>query len=234
MAELKRCSGHKRHWECADKYPDHMVPVSEFGKDSWSKDGIHHYCKACGNYGKTKRHWANCPKHPATGEWKMNWKSSYAESLGGTRGTPGWQPLLDEAEVVWGMEVSTPMIPKFKSKKPKFNQGQYKSSPNTPRDSTKEVVPQEGPGDVYIFEDIMKMPGLKKIGTTTDVGKRLQSGDTWGAFTCLYTKEFKRRFEAEAKVHELLDDYRVYRNKEWFKINTALAIKTIEGMYELP
>ena len=38
----------------------------------------------------------------------------------------------------------------------------------------------------------------------------------------------------ETKIFELLDDYRVYSDKEWFKINTDLAIKTIEGMYELP
>jgi len=234
MVELKRCSGHKRHWECADKYPDHMVPVSEFGKDSWSKDGIHHYCKACGNYGKTKRHWANCPKHPVTGEWKMNWKSSYAESLGGARGTPEWQPLLDKAEIVWGTEINTHTIPKFKSKKPKFNQGQYGSSLTAPRDSAKKVEPKEGPGFVYIFIDEMKMPGLRKIGATEVVDKRLQASNTWGAFTCLYKKDFKRRYEAETKIFELLDDYRVYSDKEWFKINTDLAIKTIEDLYELP
>ena len=30
MDELKRCSGYKGHWECADEYPDHMVPISRF------------------------------------------------------------------------------------------------------------------------------------------------------------------------------------------------------------
>ena len=196
-------------------------------------------CRDCMSYRKAIWH-TQTPRHPITGEQKRNWKARYAESIGGTRGTPEWKPLLYKAEVMWGMEINSPTlsvepntIPKFKSNKPKFNQGQYKSSPATPRDSTKEVVPKEGPGFVYIFIDEMKMPGLRKIGATEEVDKRLQAGNTWGAFTCLYKKEFKRRFEAEAKIFELLEDYRLYSDKEWFKINTDLAIKTIEGMYEV-
>ena len=176
-----------------------------------------------------------------TGEAKMNWKYRVAKSLGGTSGTLEWESYLKRAEAVWGLEVGNHIIsvepntiPKFKSKKPKFNQGLYKSSLTTPRDSTKEVVPKEGPGFVYVFIDEMKMPGWRKIGATKVIDERLQDGNTWGAFTCLYRKEFKRRFEAETKIFALLDDYRVYSDKEWFKINTALAIKTIEGMYELP
>jgi len=178
------------------------------------------------------------PKHPVTGEVKNDWKKRIANSLGGTRGTQGWKYYLDKAEVIWNGQISSHMfghiIPKFKSKKPKFNQGLYKSSPAKPRVSTKEVVPKEGPGFVYIFIDEMKVPGWRKIGATRIIDERLQDGNTWGAFTCLYRKEFKRRFEAEAKIFELLEDYRLYSDKEWFKINTDLAIKTIEGMYELP
>ena len=239
MDELKRCSGYRGHWECADKYPDHMVPVSNFNKDRKTKNGLHGSCSLCDCYGRAKRH-QSYPRHPITGEQKRNWKARYAESIGGTRGTPEWKPLLAKAEVIWNMEINSPLlsvepptIPKFKSKKPKFNQGLYKSSLTTPRDSTKEVVPREGPGKVYIMIDTLKMPGLVKIGTTTDVGERLKAGDTWGAFSCLYKKDFERSYEAEAKVHELLDDYRVYSNKEWFSVDTDLAIKTIEDLYEV-
>ena len=45
MSELKRCSGYKGNHECADEYPDNMVPVSEFGIDRGSKDGLHHMCR---------------------------------------------------------------------------------------------------------------------------------------------------------------------------------------------
>ena len=241
MAELKRCGGYKGHWECSGEYPDHMVPVSEFHVSPSRHDGYQSRCLQCNTYYTHNGR----AKHPITGQFKMNWKSAKAFELGGdskNRHTPEWKSYLDKAEILWGLEINNPLhtlvephtVPKFKSKKPKFNQGQYKSSLTTPRDSTKEVVPREGPGFVYVFIDEMKMPGWRKIGATRIIDERLQDGNTWGAFTCLYRKEFKRRFEAETKIFELLDDYRVYSDKEWFKINTDLAIKTIEGMYELP
>ena len=153
---------------------------------------------------------------------------------------------MDELKKYAGEGLGVPIaILKFKSKKPKFNQVQYEGSPSTPKsnwrlhipsppkDNTKEVEPQEGPGDVYVMIDTLKMPGLVKIGTTTNVYERLDDGNTWGAFSCLYKKAFQRSYEAEAKVRELLDDYRIYSNKEWFEVNTDFAIKTIEDLYEL-
>ena len=242
MDELKRCSGYKGHWLCGDAYPDHMVPVENFYRGGSMGDGLQHSCKFCCKTRDSIRN-PTRERHPVTGKFKMDWKTAKAKELGGNikdRHTPEWKFHLDWAEIMWGEEINSPTlsvepntIPKFKSKKPKFNQGKYKSSLTTPRDSTKEVVPKEGPGFVYIFEDGMKKPGFIKVGATEEVDKRLQAGNTWGAFTCLYTKEFKRRFEAEAKIFELLEDYRLYRDKEWFKVNTALAIKTIEGMYEV-
>ena len=248
MDELKRCSGYKGHWECEGEYPDHMVPLSRFGTHSSQPGGFQGSCRSCALYRNRMYE-----RHPVTGVFKNKWKNHKAMELGGFQNTPPWRNFLDKAEILWGLETKGAILksgmdelkkyageegggiglPKFKSKKPKFNQVQYKSSPSTPRDSTKEVEPQEGPGDVYIMIDTLKMPGLVKIGTTTNVGKRLKSGDTWGAFSCLYKKDFERSYEAEAKVHELLDDYRVYSNKEWFSVDTDLAIKTIEDLYEL-
>ena len=67
----KRCSGHKKHWECADEYPDHMVPVSEFHLSSTRgrSDGIQGMCKKCFSY-SDKIRWKRRPKHPVTGEVK--------------------------------------------------------------------------------------------------------------------------------------------------------------------
>ena len=224
MVELKRCSGYKGHWECSDEYPDHMVPTSRFGPHA--SRGVQAECRRCRRYRASIKNPTDNPLRTISYRLAGGFKEYYS------------LPKKDksffrsEARKILQLKTSLPTL-KFKSKKPKFNQGQYKSSPATPRDSTKEVVPKEGPGFVYIFIDEMKMPGLRKIGATEEVDKRLQAGNTWGAFTCLYKKEFKRRFEAEAKIFELLEDYRLYSDKEWFKINTDLAIKTIEGMYEV-
>ena len=227
MVELKRCSGYKGHWKCSDEYPDHMVPTSRFGPHASQSDGFQAECRRCRRYRAALNNPTDNPLRTISYRLAGGFKEYYS------------LPKKDksffrsEARKILQLKTSLPTL-KFKSKKPKFNQGLYKSSLTTPRDSTKEVEPKEGPGFVYIFIDEMKMPGLRKIGATEVVDNRLQASNTWGAFTCLYRKEFKRRYEAETKIFELLDDYRVYSDKEWFKINTDLAIKTIEGMYELP
>jgi len=94
--EFKRCSGYKKHWECADDYPDHMVPVDEFGK------GVS-MCGRC----KTRYDSIRNPtreRHPVTGQFKMDWKTAEAIKLGGdikNRHTPEWKSFLNEAEILW-------------------------------------------------------------------------------------------------------------------------------------
>lgn len=247
MSTLKKCGGHKGHHECANDYPDHMVPPIEFGVDNSTKDGLRNNCRRCHNYGNTFSN-AKHPRHPLTGQRKVNWKSDYAQSLGSRRGDPEWQSYLDKAEVAWDQEVKSHLLntasaeevlayiekrtfPKLRDKKPKFNDGKYKSP--LARAVAKSKVKQspgfarEGPGFVYVYEDEMKMPGVLKIGSTQYSNGRLTSANTWGAFTCLYEKEFERRYEAEAIVHEMLDYCRIYRDKEWFRVTLTVAIETI-------
>jgi len=247
MSDTKRCSGYKGHWECTDEYPDRMVPVDKFNKDAASKDGRQARCRECHRYHSVFSN-AKHPRHPATEQRKMNWKSTYAQSLGGKRGTPGWQFYLDKAEVAWDEEVKSHLLntasagevlahiekrafPKLRDKKPKFNQGKYKSP--LARAVAKSKVKQspgfarEGPGFVYVYEDEMKMPGVLKIGSTQYSNGRLASANTWGAFTCLYEKEFERRYEAEDMVHDILGYCRIYRDKEWFRVTLTVAIEAI-------
>ena len=99
----KRCSGHKKHWECIDEYPNHIVPVSEFHLSS--SNGIQGMCKKCFSY-SDKIRWKRRPKHPVTGEVKKNWKHRIALSYGGFHGAPFWQSYLDQAEDQWQKEVS--------------------------------------------------------------------------------------------------------------------------------
>ena len=117
-------------------------------------------------------------------------------------------------------------------KQPKFNQGKYKSplarAVEKGKIKSNPEFSREGPGVVYVYEDEMKIPGVLKIGSTQYSKGRLPSANTWGAFNCLYERHFERRYEAEDIVHTMLDDCRIWRDKEWFKVSLERAIKTIE------
>jgi hypothetical protein len=121
----------------------------------------------------------------------------------------------------------------FIRKPPRFNQGKYKSplarAVAKSKIKTDPDVSREGPGVVYVYEDEMKEPGVLKIGSTKYSKGRLPSANTWGAFNCLYERHFERRFEAEDIVHTMLGDYRIWSDKEWFRVSLEQAIKAIEG-----
>ena len=248
MSDTKRCSGYKGHWECADQYPDHIVPFSEFAMDTYSINGLQNKCRLCQSYHNHIAFMTQRPRHPITSEAKQNWKRRKAIELGGVPNTTQWQSFLDRTEMQWSEEIKGHLLntapaeevlahiekrafPKLRDKKPKFNQGKYKSP--LARAVAKSKVKQspgfarEGPGFVYVYEDEMKMPGVLKIGSTQYSNGRLTSANTWGAFTCLYEKEFERRYEAEAIVHEMLDYCRIYRDKEWFRVTLTVAIEAI-------
>ena len=122
----------------------------------------------------------------------------------------------------------------FIRKPPRFNQGKYKSplarAVAKSKIKTDPDVSREGPGVVYVYEDEMKIPGVLKIGSTKYSKGRLPSANTWGAFNCLYERHFERRFEAEDIVHTMLGDYRIWSDKEWFRVSLEQAIKAIEGV----
>ena len=77
--EFKRCSGYEGHWECADDYPDHRVPVGEFGPDG---DGLQGKCRRCKTYYNGKYN-PTMPRHPETGQRKMHWLTARAKKYYG-------------------------------------------------------------------------------------------------------------------------------------------------------
>ena len=119
-------------------------------------------------------------------------------------------------------------------KQPRFNQGKYKSplarAVEKGKIKSNPEFSREGPGFVYVYEDEMKEPGVLKIGSTQYSKGRLSSANTWGAFNCLYERHFERRYEAEDIAHTTLDDCRIWRDKEWFRVSLEQAIKAIEGV----
>ena len=199
----KRCCGYKKYWKCADKYPDHMVPVSEFHLTQSSSDGIQGMCKKCFSE-HDKVRWKKRPKHPITGEVKKNWKHRIALSYGGVHGTPFWQSYLDAAEDQWQKEVSSilalDLSPNQRGTRrtlPKVDR------PKSVRVTTKKVV--DSRGYIYIFKDHMKSNDLYKIGASHAPQERLDQANTWGDFESIYeAEEVADCAKLEKEVHQSL------------------------------
>ena len=109
MIDFKRCTGHKGHWECADEYPDRMVPVSKFNNEKNGKYGLSALCKKCATFISNINN-KNKPRHPSTGQWKHHWKTNFAKSLGGVILSEDWQSYLDKAEAQWNIEVKNNIL----------------------------------------------------------------------------------------------------------------------------
>ena len=240
----KRCSGHKGHWECADKYPDHILPVSEFNKNG---DGFQGFCRAC-QCRTTKMAQDSKPGHPITGQRKKNWKRGYATRMGVKQGGLGWQSCLDKAEEQWNIDVAlfsndqlrdvaqfatgivpTKGVPPYRA---------HRKLPKVQRPKGKRVTifkPDDPRGFVYIFKDHMKSVNgwlyYYKVGASHDPQERLNQANTWGDFECLYESEMVDECASlEKEVHQALSKYRV--KGEWFQCDKTFIINKIEELVD--
>ena len=94
---VKRCSGYMGHWECLDDYPDHMVPVGEFGSHKSNEVGLQDKCRRCKTYYNRIR-----PRHPETNQQKMDWITSRAKEYYGAmskdrKNDVHWKECKDKA-----------------------------------------------------------------------------------------------------------------------------------------
>ena len=244
MSTLKKCSGTKEHWECADEHPDHMVPISKFGIDTWSKDGLHHYCKKCNAYDSNRFHYSNRPKHPVTGQWKMDWKKAYAESLGGIRGTPEWQDYLNKTEIQWNMEIENNLLDIADKVTPSISPerefGPY--LPMTSYKSTERIGMEVEDGDVYVVQNPLT-PDIQKVGKTfpNGIAAILSAARRFGPAILIYKQWFPLAFEAEQAVHKILEPYNLRKLRgpnpetglydcgiELFECSVETVLKAIE------
>ena len=232
--EVKRCSGYKGHWECGKDYPDHIVPVDNFGVDACSKDGHQNKCRKCKHY-----YWTQRTQHPGTGQRKHHWKTKIAKSYGGIQGTPEWQSYLDRAEEQWGKEVTYWKInDKVVDITPRFKSEFGPSKPMTKRESRVvegEKVPE---GWVYIVQN-PDVPWVLKIGKTWPDGIReiMSSARRFGRSELVYKFQFAEALKAEQAVHAILhycnlrtlgyDDC----GMELFKCTLEEAIDAINKVY---
>ena len=157
-------------------------------------------CKKCHRYSASVVHYANRPKHPVTGQWKMDWKKARAENLGGRRGTPEWQSYLDRAEELWLADTKVVDIkPKLKSE---FGQ----SIPMTKRETVSvkgEAVPE---GWVYVVRN-PDVPWALKIGKTFPNGipDIMSSARRFGRAVLMDKFWFEEAYKAEQSIHPLLN-----------------------------
>ena len=96
---VKRCSGYMGHWECLDDYPDHMVPVGEFGSHKSNEVGLQDKCRRCKTYYNRIR-----PRHPETNQLKMDWITSRTKEYHGgmskdRRNDEHWKECKDKAKL---------------------------------------------------------------------------------------------------------------------------------------
>ena len=235
MSNTKRCSGYKDHWECSEEYPDHTVPVEKFGPGG---DGLQVRCRKCTKYRDGIR-------NPI-----QNAIISEATKIAGNRDILRSMPKEDRAKVMemaknkkagtdnilqftprtWTSksgELKTAKSPRFHDGKPRVKRGAVKKKP-----SERTGKYREGPGYVYIYQD-ERIPEDLKIGSSKTSYGRLNSAGTWGLYRCLGEYKFEKRYQAEDKVHEALAEYRLFANKEIFKVSFEEALNNILAIQHL-
>ena len=211
MTEFKRCCGHKGHWECADDYPDHMVPVDEFATYKSSEDGRQPMCRRC-RVDMDAIRWKKRLRHPLTGEVKSDWKQRIARSYGGSQGTPEWKSYLERAEIQWNEEWKAHLLNTERNgevvlahiKRSEFGQ----SKPMTKRMSTEvegEKVPE---GWVYVVRN-PDVPHILKIGKTFPDGipDIMSSARRFGRAELMAKYWFSEAYKAEQSIHKVLKKY---------------------------
>ena len=213
MTETKRCGGYKGKWSC--DYPDHMVPVEEFGFQSKSTDGLQGMCRKCLN----ELHMTH-----------YNALIYEAHASAGITQTELRDLPVEERKVLIRTARSTLNHTPEKHTKtelPKIQKDPKTKSISVPR----ETYPKEG--YVYIFQDMMKPYGVYKIGSTDDVGGRLSNARTWGEFQCVrwfYSDDCKA---LEKKTHNELSKFKIKKDgmgDEWFQIAEDEAIHKIQEL----
>ena len=190
---VKRCSGYKGHWECLDDYPDHMVPVSEFGKHSNQSDGLQDKCLRCKQLEKKTSNPKRKIWYGLAGSQKKYYNLSKEERA----------KIRAKAEnVEWKInEKVVDITPRFKS--------EYgPSKPMTKRETIHvegEKIPQ---GWVYVMRNT-EIPWLFKVGKTYPDGiqQRLREARTWGCFDLEEKYWFEDALTAEKEIHALLSEF---------------------------
>ena len=221
MTETKKCSGYKTAgkslvggWAC--DYPDHMVPVEEFGLHT--KRGLQDCCRLCMSVSNKMY----MPHYNALIGKACTIAGISSKEIR-TIPSVDRKALMDRARTT----LKSSPVKHSKPELPKIQKDPKSKSISVPR----ETYPKEG--YVSIFQDMMKPNGVYKIGSTDDVGGRLSNARTWGEFQCVrwfYSDDCKA---LEKKTHNELSEFKIKKDgmgDEWFQIAKATAINKIQEL----
>jgi len=186
-----RCCGYKGHWECEGDYPDHMVPVGEFGPDSCSSNGRRSGCRRCYRYCDSLK---NPEKNP-----RNNAISRRAYKIAG--GYKAFYELPKEKRIEIrrvAKDAVGDITPRHKSE---FGQ----STPMTKRETTVVEGEQVPEGWVYVVYN-PDVPSVLKIGKTFPDGipSIMSSARRFGRAELADKFWFDRAYKAEQAVHAAL------------------------------
>ena len=215
MSILKRCCGYKGQHLCADKYPDHMLPLEEFSKHPWHLHGVQDLCKMC------------MPKTRNTVE--SNYLRTISYRIAG--GFDEYYALPREGRKAIRKEAKT--ISKVESSAAPIEDNLPVSKPSRKRISVAYGKPLPKEGWVYVMHT-----GLyNKIGKTWENGLRARRTEArrWGPADLVYWAWFDDAMAAEKEIHRRLKRYKVEKEnvgEELFNCSVDTAKDEIKKLQE--
>ena len=227
IIQKKRCSGYMGIWACATSYPDHMVPLENFGPHARMKDGLREKCKSC-------KKLADSVDNPKKQVWyKMagghkEYNRLSKESRHEIRKTARNEAI--KAHLLNTERDGEVVLAHIERMKSEFGQ----SKPMTKRTISKvegERVPE---GWVYVVRN-PDVPSILKIGKTFPDGipDIMSSARRFGRAELVAKYEFNEAYKAEQSIHKRLERHNLrtlgYKDcgKELFQCDEMVAIFAI-------
>lgn len=185
-----RCCGYKRHWECGEDYPDHMVPVGEFGP---CYAGLQGMCRRC------KRYADNSISHNRNP--RLNAVSAISYKIAG--GSKAFYDLPKEKRIEIRRAAKDAVGGTTPRHKSEFGQ----STPMTKRETTVVEGEQVPEGWVYVVYN-PDVPSVLKIGKTFPDGipSIMSSARRFGRAELADKFWFDEAYKAEQAIHTVLSD----------------------------
>ena len=235
MSTLKRCTGYKGHWECGKDYPDHMVPIEKFGRNSSKSDGLQTYCRLCVKHRNSSHnpkinHIENAISRVAfkmAGNVKAFYKLPKKRRL----------ELRSKARQDFDAKAWLNIVFPKPSNIAPFNyppEHEKRLRRDGRTTASAIIARQASRDDGFLY--IMEHPAWpeRKIGWTYNPPSRLSGFNVCcphKAFTFPYISVYLTDAKlAESIVQEALEEYHV--SGEWYRVSRELAIKTIEDYVE--